>query len=370
MIFREPRLGAFLLCALLAGCNAPRGAGFQSEVLSATDAATPQGPATYDFAVYAVTRDSLPVLQAWPSTDHSRLGWINRERQAATQVIAPGDTLAISIWDADENSLLVGAGQRVAQLQDVKVTPSGKIFLPFVGDLSVSGMSPETARARIETQLTQTSPSAQVQLNVTEGRANTVNLVSGVGSPGVYPLPDRDYTVLALLSEGGGVQPALQNPQIRLMRGDRIYGTSIDRLYDNPALDTTLQGGDRVIVSEEERYFLSLGATGTEARHLFPQDHVTALDALAVIGGVADDRANAQGILILRTYPNSAVRSDLSGPPQDRVVFTIDLTSADGLFSAGIFHIMPGDLVYGTESPVSSARSVLGLLGAVLGLAG
>jgi len=54
----------------------------------------------------------------------------------------------------------------------------------------------------------------------------------------------------------------------------------------------------------------------------------------------------------------------------DRVVFTLDLTSADGLFSAGIFHIMPGDLVYATESPVNAASTVLGLLGTVLGVAG
>lgn len=369
MRLHNPRIGALLLCVVLAGCNAPRGAGFQSEVLAASQAATPDGPEEFDFAVYSITRDTLPVLQSWPSTDSTRMAWINRARQAPTQQIAGGDTLNITIWDPSDNSLLVGPGQRVTQLQDVKVTPGGNIFLPFVGNLSVAGLSPEDARARIEARLMDTTPSAQVQLSMVPGRANTANLVAGVSNPGAYPLPDRDFTLLALLSQGGGVRADLVNPQVRLMRGDRIYGTSVDRIYGNPALDTTLQGGDRVIVETDERYFLSLGATGTEARHIFQQDHVTALDALAEIGGVADDRANAQGILILRTYPQNAVRADLSGPPQERVVFTLDLTTADGLFSAGTFHIMPGDLVYGTESPVTSARTVLALLGTVLGIA-
>jgi len=202
---------------------------------------------------------------------------------------------------------------------------------------------------------------------MTPGQAKTVNLVSGVNAPGRYPLPDRAYGVLALLSEGGGVDTSLVNPQVKLFRGSRIYSTSVEKLFANPALDTTLQGRDRVIVAEEERMFLSLGATGTQAQHLFPDDRVTALDALAVIGGLAEDRANAQGILILRTYPNAAVGAN--GPTKPWVVFTLDLTTADGLFSAKSFEIMPGDLIYGTESPVSSAQTIFSLFGSALGVA-
>jgi len=159
------------------------------------------------------------------------------------------------------------------------------------------------------------------------------------------------------------------NPQVRLMRGGEIYGTSVARLYAEPGLDTTLVGGDRVIVEEEARYFLSLGAAGSEALHRFPKDTVSALDALSIIGGVSDDRADPKGILILREYPASALSGQGRRPPQTRIVFTIDLTSADGLFSAGNFRIMPRDLVYATESPVTATRTIIGLLGASLGLA-
>ena len=51
-----------------------------------------------------------------------------------------------------------------------------------------------------------------------------------------------------------------------------------------------------------------------------------------------------------------------------RVVFTLDLTSADGLFSAGNFQIMPDDLVYATESPIGAARTIFGLLATALTL--
>jgi polysaccharide biosynthesis/export protein len=51
------------------------------------------------------------------------------------------------------------------------------------------------------------------------------------------------------------------------------------------------------------------------------------------------------------------------------VVFTLDLTTADGLFSAGQFPILSGDLVYATESRLSSTQSILSVLGSSLGLA-
>ena len=361
------RLTALCLCAVLAACNAPRGAGFQSEVLAATQAATTETDAQYDFAVEPVTRARLAVLQDWPRVGPATYGWLNRTASTGAPVIVAGDTVTITIWDAAENSLLVRAGQRVTQLSNLEVAPNGEIFLPFVGNVSVTGLTAVAARSRIEERLLDTSPSAQVQLSTAPGQGKTVNLVSGVRSPGRYPLPDRNYGMLSLLSEGGGVSSNLVNPQIKLFRGERVYGTSVARLFANPSLDTILQGRDRVIVAQEDRMFLSLGATGTQAQHLFPDDQVSALDALAIIGGLAEDRANAQGILILRTYPNRAVGAD--GPSKPWVVFTVDLTTADGLFSAKSFTVMPGDLIYGTESPVTSARTVLSLLGSVLGVA-
>jgi polysaccharide export outer membrane protein len=83
---------------------------------------------------------------------------------------------------------------------------------------------------------------------------------------------------------------------------------------------------------------------------------------------VSDTRANAQGILILRRYPLSKVTADRFGPDHPRTVFTLDLTSADGLFSADQFLIQPGDLIYVTESPMTAAQSIFSLMGSVLRL--
>jgi polysaccharide export outer membrane protein len=134
------------------------------------------------------------------------------------------------------------------------------------------------------------------------------------------------------------------------------------------AKSSALRGGDKVYVESDERYFLALGAAGREAQLPFVQERTSAMDALAQIGGLNDVRADAQGILVLREYPSSALRSDGSGPPKPRMVFVIDLTSADGLFSAGEFMLQNKDIVMVAESPVTSTQTVLSMVGSVFGI--
>ncbi len=355
--------------------NLPRSAGIQTEIIgSGGDRADPGTllpggiTLTQDFAVAPVARATLPVLTAWPLPGQTALSWIDHGDQPATRTIAPGDTLTITVWTNEDNSLLTSQGQRFVTLPAVRVSSSGTVFLPYIGTVRVGGMAPETAREQIEAGYTEVSPTAQVQVEQAEGRLNTVSLVSGVAAPGSYPLIDSGFSVTALLAQGGGVAANLRNPQIRLQRGDQLYGISLDRLLAEPRLDTALRGGDRVYVEADDHSFLSLGAAGSQAVHEFTSEDMSALEAIAAIGGVSESRANPQGLLLLRRYPGSVVGRDSHSPPHERMIFTLDLTSADGLFSAGEFRIAPGDLIYVTESPVTGVRTVFGLIGSVIGL--
>ena len=357
---------ALALSLLAAGCGSlPRGAGLQREVLARS---ATQDPAERDFAVEVVTRDTLARYAAWPAVGETPHPWIDRVDQPNTRIIAPGDTVGITIWNTEEYGLLTSPGQRFVALPPMRVAAGGTVFLPYVGEVRISGMAPETARARIEERYLEVTPSVQVQFELTEGRQNTASVIGGVGAPGVFPLVDQDVSLLEVLALAGGVSSSLLNPQIRLQRGDNLYGVSVDRLLDEPSLNTTLVGGDRVFVEADDRTFLSLGATQSQAVHPFPQDEVTALDAMSIVGGLSATRANAKGILVLRRYAEADVRPDGTGPIHARTIFVLDLTSADGLFSAGQFLIRPGDLVYATESPLIATGTVLGLVGTVFGL--
>jgi polysaccharide export outer membrane protein len=357
----------FCAMASLSACDwIPRGAGLQSEVLAVAIDDDPNAPP--DFAVELVTVSNVATFLRWPAADGAHFHWIDRVDQPNTRSIKAGDTLRITIWATENDGLMTGPGQRNVTLPDTRVSSSGRIFLPYIGDFRVSGQSPDRARANIEQAYTSVQPSAQVQLEMIEGRAQEVSLVGGVATPGSFALPDNDFTILQLIADRGGIDESLTNPQVRLQRNGRMFGISADRLFNSPNLDTTLVGGDKIFVQDDDRTFLSLGAAGTEAVHPFPTDTVTALEALSIIGGVTDNRANPKGILILRQYPLANITTDRSGPDHPRTVFTLDLTTADGLFSADQFEIQSGDLIYVTESPITAAQSIFGLLGSVIGL--
>ncbi|UWQ95734.1 polysaccharide export protein [Rhodobacteraceae bacterium M385] len=364
---RLPLRNAVVFAAMmlaLAACDAlPRSAPVEREVVEVASGEVA------DFSVYPVTRAFLPTLAQWPATGERHLNWIPTSGGARTQVIATGDRLELTVWDSADDSLLTENNASTV-IDALTVAPDGTIFVPYVGNVQVSGMTTQLARQRLQEEIDVVAPSAQVQLELVEGRTNSVDLVGGVGAPGRLPMPDRNYTVLNAIADAGGVSAGLENPQIRLIRAGSIYGTSIDRLFAEPGLDTLLRGGDRVIVEEDRRYFLSLGAAGEQNQHAFPQDRVTALDAMALIGGVESRRGDPGGILVLREYPSSAVRADARGPDQARVVFALDMTNADGLFSARNFRIFPGDLVLVTESPVTGVQTIFGLIGSAFGLVG
>ena len=364
---------AVIACGLLASCGIPRSAGFTSEVLAASNANTAaagEAP-VYDFAVYEVNRTTLPVLENWPATADDPLPWPDAREQSASFVIANGDQVQLTIWDAEETSIFGGAG--VTALPPTQVDTRGRIFVPFIGEIRLSGMSTMTARQRIEEELVRTIPSAQVQVVVEPGRENTANLAAGFAASGLYPLPHRNFTMLDLFSQAGGPNPAFTSPQVRLVRDGRTYGIPFDRLLEEPRLNTTVRGGDRLYIVDNARQFIAFGATGSQSLLDFPEEELSALEAIATIGGVNAGSGNPESILIMRDYDAEAVRDGIAGPPKQRVVFTIDLTSADGVFSASRFQMEDGDIIYGTESALGPALTVFNLgtsLAAQVGLTG
>jgi polysaccharide biosynthesis/export protein len=364
MIRMTVRLTLPLLLALsLAACAMPRGAPVQSEVLNQT--AEKAG----DFSVIPVSRANVATVSKWARpAPVATAGWPRAGAGGVSTAIAPGDRISLTIWENDDNPLLTPRAQRAAQITDVVVSPTGTIFLPYLGDFLINHMTADQARTALQEKLSDVLSAPQVQLSVAPGRQNTVDLVGGVARAGSYPLPDRNFSVLSLLSQGGGIPAGLRNPQLRLVRGNKIYGIAARHLMENPQLDARLRGGDKVIVEEDRRYFLALGASAQQNQIFFPEDNVSALDAAALIGGVAPARANPAAVLILRNYRSSALRKDGSGPDNTRMVFTVDLTSADGLFSAQQFRVEPNDLVMVTEAPLNKVRTIMGLIGQSIGI--
>lgn len=353
------------LCLVLAACTLPRGAAVTGEILHEKDSSTPT------FQVMPVTRDNLPQIRTWPVTGWSGVyRWPEGTRGPDSPLVQPGDRVDLVIWDSQENSLLTSAMDKKVVLAGLTVSAGGTIFVPYLDEIQIGGQTPDQARRQLQTALKPIVPSAQVQVELVPGRQNSVELVAGVARPGSYPLPDRNHTILSVLAASGGIASGLRHPLVRLIRDGVTYEMRAERLFADASRNILLRGGDKIVVAEDNRYFTALGATGTERLVYFEKEEITALEALSVIGGLTDSRANPKGVIVLRDYDTRQVRSDGRGPLMQQVVFTFDLTSADGLFAARGFQINPKDTVLATESPVTGVQTVVGLLGSLLGLAG
>ncbi len=340
-------VGLGLMLAALAGCSMPRGAALQGEVLRGTD--DPQS----GFQVVEVTRATLADLDRWPAAQAATgQRWPTTGASPVARTIRAGDVLTVTVWDSQSDSLLTNGEQRAVTMADVPVSSSGRVFVPYVGEVRLAGLSVEQARREVQAQLGAIVPDGQVQLALTSGASNTIDVVTGVARPGRVQMPEISPTILSVLAESGGIAPALRNPVVRLNRAGVAYSIAARDLFGNPAHDIQLRGGDRILVEEDQRSFTVAGATGEQQVVYFERDRITALEAISNSGGLSVTRANLRGVLVLRTYGSEAIRPSGLAPQQPEVIFTLDLSSADGLFAAQRFLIQPGDVVLATESPV------------------
>lgn len=259
-------LASMFILVAVSACSLPRGAAVESEIVRNQDNEDAA------FSVVPVQQENVAQLAKWPATGWAgHYHWFARDPGPKSNVIRAGDTIDLVIWDNQENSLLTGDLQQNVALPGITVSPNGTIFVPYVDQVNIAGSTPDAARRQIEDKLRVVIPDPQVQLAVVSGPDNSVDAVGGFNTPGSYPLPNRNYSILSLISKAGGISPSLENPLVRVIRDGKSYEIRAGDLFERPSANVILRGGDKIIVEEDERYFVALGATGAETIGAFHQ---------------------------------------------------------------------------------------------------
>ncbi len=283
--------------------------------------------------------------------------------ELGSDVIAPGDTLGLTIWENVDDGLLVPLGQNATALEEVQVDGAGFIFVPYAGRIRAAGNTPEAIRRIITEKLNEQTPEPQVQVRRLAGDGSTVSIVGAVGAQGVYPIERPTRTLSAMLAAAGGVQIEPEIAQVTLVRGNHSGSIWFDDLYDHPGHDIALRGGDRIIVKQDTRSFTALGATGAQNRVPFQTQSLSAIEALAQVGGLSTTAADPTGVFVFRNEPEEIAEALLGGTEDltgvQRVVYVLDLTKPNGLFMARDFAIRDGDTVYVTEAPFVQFNKVI-----------
>lgn len=355
-------LALVLLVMAMASCGLPRSGPNKKEIFAGS--VLKKGDAYIVTVNSRVTRATSVTPALGFGSDFRNAGVIGSD------TISPGDVLALTVFEnVKDDPLLGNTGQRVSALDQVQVDGSGFIFVPYAGRIKASGQTPDGLRRAITRKLDTQTPDPQVTVQRVAGDGSTVSVSGAVGGQGVFPIERPTRTLTAMLARAGGVaiEPAVAI--VRVTRGGKTGQIWLQDLYANPSLDIALRAGDRIVVERDTRAYVALGATGSQNRVPFESQNLSAIEAIAQVGGLNTTLADPTGVFVFRNEPaeiaNSVLgRSDLVG--DQRFVYVLDLTQPTGMFEARDFLVRDGDTVYVTEAPfVQWQRTISAVTGTV-----
>jgi len=120
-------------------------------------------------------------------------------------MVGEADLLLISVWKEPELS------------RTVIVRPDGKISLPLVNELKVSGMTVSQVQDLLSNRLRAYIVDPQVTVTVSDVRSKNAFITGEVARPGAYPLL-MPTTVLQLIAKAGGLSPFANRGGIFILR--------------------------------------------------------------------------------------------------------------------------------------------------------
>jgi polysaccharide biosynthesis/export protein len=172
---------------------------------------------------------------------------------ASDYLIGPGDLLRIAVFDHPEFSL------------DARVSQSGKVTFPLLGQIDVAGDSTRQVEEILTRRLAAGHyvHSAQTSVLVTEYQSQTISVMGQVVKPGQYAL-QKAYRVLDVLAQAGGVINPLAvgeeaaADEANLVRQDgTVTRINLHRLFDgDPTQNPAVAAGDTIYVPRAPQFYV------------------------------------------------------------------------------------------------------------------
>lgn len=347
-----------LLVGAVAACGLPRSGPNKKEIFA--------GSVLREGDAFVVTVNSRVTRATAVTPSLGFSGSFLSAGRIGSDVISAGDRLTITVYEnVKDDPLLGNSGQRLSQLTELQVDGEGFIFIPYAGRVRAAGASPEDLRIEIAKKLDPQTPDPQVLVQRVAGDGSTVTISGSAGAQGVYPIERPTRTLSSMVARAGGVTIDPETAIVRVTRNGHTGKVWLLDLYENPQLDIALRAGDQIVIEEDTRAFVAMGATGAQNRVPFESQNLSAIEALAIVGGLNTSLADPTGVFVFRNEPaeiaNSVLgRKDLTGA--QRMIYVLDLTQPTGMFEARDFLIRDGDTVYVTEAPYVQWQKTIGAI--------
>lgn len=287
---------------------------------------------------------------------------------AVGMVIGKGDTIDIAIWEAPPAALFgtlnplgtVSSGIQAARssgLPEQMVDETGRIAVPFVGDIVVAGRSPREIERDIAERLRGKANHPQVIVRITHNAQKNVSVLGDVANGGRFNVTPHGERVLDALADAGGVKQPVTKMVLQVTRGSKVVTMPLDAVIRDPAQNVRLAPDDVVTAMFQPWTFTVLGATGTNAEIPFEATGMTLAQALGRAGGLNDSRANLHGVFLFRLENPAALDpatlASARTTPDGRVpvIYRLDMGDPAAFFVAQGFRMHDHDVIYVSNAP-------------------
>jgi polysaccharide biosynthesis/export protein len=301
--------------------------------------------------------------------------------------IGAGDAVEVSVWEAPPAVLFgsapldsrgAGATSRMTSLPEQVVNQSGEIVVPFAGNVSAAGRTPQEVQEDIARKLKAKANDPQVLVRVLRNASNTVTIVGEVNTNSRFPLTPLGERLLDALASAGGFRQPVGKISVRITRdvlegGRRVTRAAslpLESIITDPAQNIQMRAGDVVTVLYQPNSFTVLGATNKNEEINFEAQGITLAQALGRSGGLQDLRANATGIFIFRFEDPEAIgestaqRTTADG--RIPVIYWVDLKNPASFFLAQDFSMRNRDILYVANAPGAELQKFLNLLSSLV----
>lgn len=294
--------------------------------------------------------------------------------------VGPGDVLQVYIWEAPPAMLftpqalgasgLSSSGTGTVSLPEQIVGNSGKIVVPFAGQIPVEGKTLSQIEAEIADRLRGKANHPQVIVRLVRNNSQNITVVGNVQHSMEVPMMPGGVRLLRAIALAGGVTKPVEKTTIQISRGGRSMTLPLESILRNPLDNIELQPGDVVTVLYQPLSFTALGAIGRNGEVDFEANGISLAQALARIGGLDDNRSNPSGVFLFRMVPPDA----LPWPKKPTTlidgkvptIFQFNLHDPASFFIAQSFPVENKDLIYVSDAPAADLQKVLNVVGSIV----
>ena len=301
-------------------------------------------------------------------------------------LVGIGDIVEVNIWEAPPATLFGAAdlsarggasagGSRNTTLPEQTVGSEGKISVPFIGQVAVSGRTSSQIEADIVQRLKGKANQPQVLVRLLRNNSSMATVVGEVVTNTRLPLTARGERLLDAIAAAGGPKQPINKTTVQITRGTTTVAMSLDSVIRDAQHNITLRSGDIITAAFQPLSFTALGATGKNDEVNFEAQGITLAQALARVGGLQDARADAQGIFIFRmedskalTWPRGSTTNTTTATatitPEGKVpvIYRLDLKDPASFFVAQAFAMENKDVMYVSNAPAAEWQKFANLI--------